>query len=139
MYNPWQIIVNQSMNKTRVLLIFIFSIVLTPLTFANESMYLNGEVNPAYMMQTAVIFGEVVEIKTTPNGKRFYYVDQKLKGVNPVAVYFFYTLEENEIKVGDRVQFTGHFKPVKKMESTGQLEKFLGKKMVLYSRVWLKP
>ena len=96
--------------------------------------FANGELDPAYAGQVAIVEGKVTEIKTALNNGIFFKLDLQKPKIKPVWVATFVPVAEGEIKVGDQLIFKGYVATSDSMDATGALKSLLGSSTLLMAR-----
>lgn len=100
----------------------------------SATLYLNGELNPAYTGKTARVLGEVTKTTKSSAGKEFFKVKLNLKGVKPIWISSFAPIVEGTLKIGGRYVFIGHVRTAKSLDASGQLEEFIQSPTLLIVR-----
>lgn len=92
---------------------------------SDDPLYSNGELNPHYAGKLIRLMGEVVEIRQGLNNKSFIKIDARLVGVKPIWVSSFAPIAEGMVKLGATYEFIGTVAEVDRLDTSGQLRKFL--------------
>lgn len=98
---------------------------------ANESPFLDGQLNPKYEGELTALGGTIVKHVIAQNNN-VYLVDLKIEKIKPIWVTSFIKPQgKQQIELGDRVVFKGYISSSASLDPTGELFSLIKSEMLL--------